>query len=144
MSKIASVIIRSNLLNGNTPIIVNGGQPRFLKHNVEESLDAAELHALRNSNTEFELCQTFENAAEDAAASDVADDATPAADGEASVGASPSTDPPAPEGASEVEPARDPLDHDGDGEKGGSLPGKKSTAAKGAAKKRAAKAKAKS
>lgn len=33
-------------------------------------------------------------------------------------------------------PAPDPLDHDGDGEKGGSLKGEQSTAAKGAAKKR--------
>lgn len=31
---------------------------------------------------------------------------------------------------------RDPLDHDGDGRKGGSRPGRQSTAAKGAAKRR--------
>lgn len=35
----------------------------------------------------------------------------------------------------------DPLDHDGDGQPGGSLPGKQSTAAKGAAKRRKGKAK---
>jgi hypothetical protein len=36
----------------------------------------------------------------------------------------------------EPEPAPHPLDHDHDGKPGGSLPGKESTAAKGAAKRR--------
>lgn len=54
--------------------------------------------------------------------------------------AEPEPAPPAPE---PTPPAPHPLDHDGDGGKGGSKPGPESTAAKGAARKRTAKPKAK-
>lgn len=106
-----TVRIDSDLLNGCQRLTVNGVR-KDVPHNCDVELDDDELHALENSTTAFRVV----GGASVAAKQDVG-------------GARPrgGNAPPKPR-------RRDPLDHDGNGKKGGSLKGIKSTVRRGIAK----------